>query len=249
MSVRMLRMGGVAAFLLLGSVPTMADEPPQTDIGKVSTGAPNPAEQNVVKPSPTTNRAAAVAEKQQAPNVIDVQPLSEIIKLPDVNTAEALQRIPGISLETDSGEGRFINIRGLDSDLNASTYAGVRLPASNPSSPFGGGRAVAFDTFPTGIIGGIEVSKTLRPDMDAEGLGGSINLVPRSGAEHGGAPFLDADIGGGYEELRESAVTHVDFSSGRSFDGGDGLGGWFAGPDAFSAVISAVYHHDERGVD
>ena len=94
MSVRMLRMGGVAAFLLLGSVPTMADEPPQTDIGKVSTGAQNPAEQNVVKPSPTIDRAAAVAEKQQAPNLIDVQPLSEIIKLPDINTAEALQRIP-----------------------------------------------------------------------------------------------------------------------------------------------------------
>ena len=49
--------------------------------------------------------------------------------------AEALQRIPGISLETDSGEGRFINIRGMDSDLNGTTYGGVRLPASNPSSP------------------------------------------------------------------------------------------------------------------
>ena len=59
-----------------------------------------------------------------------MQPLSEIVKLPDINTAEALQRIPGISLETDSGEGRFINIRGLDSDLNASSYAGVRLPVA-----------------------------------------------------------------------------------------------------------------------
>jgi TonB-dependent receptor len=220
-----------------------------TNVGSVNTGEGQEINEVVIVSSPIKDRAAAIAEKQQAPNVIDVQPLSEIVKLPDINTAEALQRIPGISLETDSGEGRFINIRGLDSDLNASTYAGVRLPASNPASPFGGGRAVAFDTFPTGIIGGIEVSKTLRPDMDAEGLGGSINLVPRSGAEHGGAPFLDADIGGGYEKLRESAVTHVDFSSGRSFDGGDGLGGWFAGPDAFSAVISAVYHHDERGVD
>src|SRR3984957_17869238 len=134
MSVRMLRTG-VAAFLLLESVPTMADEPPQTDIGRVSTGAQNPAEQAVVKPSPTIDRAAAVAEKQQAPNIIDVQPLTEIIKLPDINMAEALQRIPGISLETDSGEGRFVHIRGMDADLNGTTYGGVRLPASNPSSP------------------------------------------------------------------------------------------------------------------
>jgi TonB-dependent receptor len=248
MSVRMLRTG-VAAILLLGSLPTMADEPPQTDIGRVSTGAQNPAEQNVVKPSATIDRAAAVAEKQQAPNIIDVQPLSEIIKLPDINMAEALQRIPGISLETDSGEGRFVHIRGMDADLNGTTYGGVRLPASNPSSPSNGGRAVAFDTFPTGIIGGVELTKTSRPDMDAEALGGSINLVPRTGAEHGGAPFLDADLGSGYEPLRETPVYHAEVSAGRSFDGGGGIGGLFAGSNAFSAVVSLVYHEDKRGID
>ncbi|HEX3396891.1 MAG TPA: TonB-dependent receptor [Steroidobacteraceae bacterium] len=178
-----------------------------------------------------------------------MQPLSEIIKLPDINTAEALQRIPGISLETDSGEGRFVHIRGLDADLNGTTYGGVRLPASNASSPSGGGRAVAFDTFPTGIIGGVELTKTLRPDMDAEGLGGSINLVPRTGAEHGGAPFLDANIGSGYEPLRRTPVYHGEVSAGRSFDGGDGIGGLFAGANAFSAVVTAVYHEDSRGID
>ena len=125
----------------------------------------------------------------------------------------------------------------------------MRLPASNPSSPFGGGRATAFDTFPTGIIGGIELSKTLRPDWDAEGLGGSINLLPRTGAEHGGKPFLDTDFGYGYEPLRDTPVYHGEFSAGRGFDGGDGIGGWFAGPNAFSAVITAVYNQDKRGVD
>ncbi|MGC2031332.1 MAG: TonB-dependent receptor [Steroidobacteraceae bacterium] len=230
--------------------PGSKPAPAETDIGRVSTGAgqgengPTP-----VVPSATINRADAIAEKQQAPNLIDVQPLSEIIKLPDINTAEALQRIPGISLETDSGEGRFVHIRGLDSDLNGTTYGGVRLPASNPSSPSGGGRAVAFDTFPTGVIGGVELTKTSRPDMDAEALGGSINLVPRSGAEHGGAPFIDADLGSGYEPLRESPVYHAEVSAGRSFDGGDGIGGLFAGKNAFSAVVTAVYHEDKRGID
>jgi TonB-dependent receptor len=222
------------------SAQTASPQQPQqseTDIGKVSTGAGQGAEEQVI-PSSTTTRAAALEQKKQSINIIDVQPLSEMIKLPDVNLAEALQRVPGISLETDSGEGRFISIRGLDSDLNASSYAGVRLPASNPSSPFGGERAVAFDTFPTGIVGGVEVSKTLRPDMDAEGLGGSINLVPRTGAEHGGRPFLDADLGGGYEPLRDSPVYHAELSGGRSFFDG-----------ALSAVITAVYHSDRRGID
>jgi TonB-dependent receptor len=221
----------------------------ETDIGRVSTGPGQGGAAPVVVPSATVDRAAAIAEKQMAPNIIDVQPLSEIKKLPDINTAEALQRMPGISLETDSGEGRFVSIRGLDSDLNGTSYAGVRLPASNPSSPFGGARAVAFDTFPTGIVGGIEVTKTSRPDLDAEALGGSINLVPRTGAEHGGAPFLDADLGGGYEPLRHTPVYHAEVSAGRGFDGGDGLGGWFAGSNAFNAIVTAVYHEDARGID
>jgi hypothetical protein len=51
------------------------------------------------------------------------------------------------------------------------------LPASNQSSPSGGERAVAFDTFPTGIVGGVEVSKTLRPDMDAQGLGALLSKL------------------------------------------------------------------------
>jgi TonB-dependent receptor len=244
----------VAAVLLCGASMAVAETPPPdtkqpTDIGRVSTGtAKEQADQQVV-PNATINRADAIEMKKQAPNLIEVQPLSEIIKLPDINTAEALGRIPGISLETDSGEGRFVSIRGLDSDLNGTSYGGVRLPASNPSSPFGGGRAVAFDTFPTGIIGGVELSKTLRPDMDAEALGGSINLVPRTGAEHGGAPFLDADLGTGYERLRRTPVYHGEISAGRGFDGGDGIGGLFAGANAFSAMLTAVYHEDSRGVD
>jgi TonB-dependent receptor len=232
--------------------PQQATTPPQqpteTDIGRVTTGA-GQGENETVVPSATTTRAAALEEKKQAPNVVDVQPLSEMIKLPDVNLAEALQRVPGISLETDSGEGRFINIRGLDSDLNASTYAGVRLPASNPSSPSSGARAVAYDTFPTGIVGGVEVTKTLRPDMDAEGLGGSINLVPRTGAQYGGRPFFEADLGSGLETLRETPIYHGEFSAGTSFSGGDGIGGLFAGANAFSVVITGVIHSDQRGID
>ncbi len=246
-------LAAAAAVILMGTVPAMGQQTPPpdqsapTDIGHTSTKGHESEE--VVKPSATINREDALEEKKQAPNIIEVQPLSEIIKLPDINMAEALQRVPGISLETDTGEGRFINIRGMDSDLNGTTYGGVRLPASNPSSPFGGGRATAFDTFPTGIVGGVELTKTLRPDSDAEALGGSVNLVPRTGAEHGGAPFLDTDMGYGDEPLRGTPVYHAEFSAGRGFDGGDGIGGLFAGPNAFSAVITAVYHQDKRGID
>src|SRR5262249_16843076 len=98
-----------------------------------------------------TARIQASEVKKQAPNVVDVRSQEEIKSLPDVSAAEAVQRVPGISMESDSGEGRFINIRGMDADLNGTTYDGVRLTASNPATPQGGARAIAFDAFPSGI--------------------------------------------------------------------------------------------------
>lgn len=182
-------------------------------------------------------RTQAIQAKENASNIIEVQPLEEMEKLPDVNLAEALQRVPGVSLETDTGEGRFIEIRGLDPDLNETDYDGVPLPASNPSSPFGGSRAVALDTFPMGIVSGVAVVETNEPDMDAESLGGTVNLLPRSGVEHGGKPFLDLDAAGGYETLRGSPRADVQATAGGVFD------------DALSAVVTAEYDDDQRGVD
>jgi TonB-dependent receptor len=194
-------------------------------------------------------RAQAIRAKEKASNIIEVQPLSEMRKLPDVNLAEALQRVPGVSLETDTGEGRFVEIRGMDPDLNATEYAGVPLPATNPSSPFGGARAVALDTFPMGIVSGVQVIETNEPDMDAESLGGTVDLLPLSGAEHGGRRFLDLDLGGGYEPLRGTPIINGEATAGESFDGGGGIGGWFAGPKALSAALTLVYHEDQRGID
>ncbi len=237
----------IGALVMIGATVAFADDQVQTDIGKVTTGAGGEAEQTVVKPSAVRDRAAAIEEKKEAPNIIEVQPLGEMLKLPDVNLAEALQRMPGISVETDTGEGRFVNIRGLDSDLNGTTYGGVRLPPSNPSSPFGGGRATAFDVIPTGLVGGIELTKTNRPDIDAEALGGTINLVPRSGDSEGGKPFTEVTVGGGYENLRDTPVYDFGLTTGRSFSrDGDGL---FTGPNAFSALLTAIYHQDRRGID
>ena len=117
----------------------------------------------------TGSRDQAADIKKQAPVILDIAPLEQVRSLPDANAAEALQRLPGISLESDSGAGRFVNIRGMDADLNGTTFDGVRMTASNPASPQSGGRAVAFDAFPTGILGGVEVIKSLTPEMDAGG--------------------------------------------------------------------------------
>jgi TonB-dependent receptor len=186
----------------------------------------------------TATRLQAQQIKEAAPNVLDVRLVGEIQRLPDVTLAEALQRVPGVSMESDSGEGRFINIRGMDADLNGTTFDGVRLTASNASSPQGGGRAVAFDAFPSGIMGGVEVVKSLTPDIDAEGLGGIVNILPRT-MPQGPGYLLEGQFGGGVETLRGSPVWE-----------GNVTGGYRFGPhDSMSVVLSYEYHSDWRGLD
>jgi TonB-dependent receptor len=197
-------------------------------------------------PAATGSLQQARQLEKLAPNVVTVQPQSEIEKLPDANVAEALQRAPGISLETDTGAGRFINIRGFDADLNGTTYDDIHLPASNQSSPNGGGRAVAFDTFPAGIIGGYEIEKSLTPEMDALGIGGSINLLPPS-LPAGGGPLVQATVAGGEETLRHTGV----------YEGNIELGDSFAVPGMaslqnskpFTVIFVASDHTDRRGIN
>ena len=225
--------------------------------------APPAPQSDIVVTAPRQEEKARQKQKD-APVLVNIQSAETIQKYPDYNAAEALGRIPGISLSSDTGEGRFVNIRGIDANLNGATYGGVVLlntfPAGTAAS--GSGRAVEFDTVPTGAIDGIVVYKTLSPDREAEGLGGQIELTPRS-AKNLTKPFLDIDIGGGYEPLHRHGGPYTGSIAvgGRfGFDdaklvvahSGDDLpdrSGWISNPTPFSFVITASRKDDQRGVD
>ncbi|HWE92718.1 MAG TPA: TonB-dependent receptor plug domain-containing protein, partial [Tepidisphaeraceae bacterium] len=164
--------------------------------------APMPDSTTVSGVIVTAPRTEAKARKVQenAINLINVQPAETIQKYPDFNAAEALSRMPGVSLSTDTGEGRFVNIRGIDGNLAGATFGGVPLLNTNPGGTYfgGGGRAVEFDTIPTGSIDGLVVFKTTLPDHEAEGLGGAIELTPRTAANIE-RPFVEGTLGYGYE--------------------------------------------------
>jgi TonB-dependent receptor len=207
---------------------------------------------------------AARAKQQAAPVIVSIQSAETIAKYPDYNAAEALGRIPGISLSTDTGEGRFVNIRGIDANLNGATYGGVVLlnTFAAGTAASGSGRAVEFDTIPTGAIDGIIVYKTLSPDREAEGLGGQIELTPRS-AKNLARPFFEGELGWGYENLHDhTGPFTAGFAAGArfGFNNGkiqvEGMGpaapdgsGWISNPTPFSLVITASRKDDRRGVD
>src|SRR5271168_2582627 len=103
-------------------------------------------------------REQVVARQRQyaAPNLITIQPAEVIQQYPDFNAAEALGRMPGVSLSSDTGEGRFVNIRGIDGNLAGATFGGMPLLNTFPGGTYfgGGGRAVEFDTIPIGSVDG-----------------------------------------------------------------------------------------------
>ncbi|MEZ5415610.1 MAG: TonB-dependent receptor [Opitutaceae bacterium] len=119
--------------------------------------------------------ARAINEQRAANTLKNIVASDEIGRFPDQNAAEALQRVPGVSLYRDQGEGRYIVLRGLNFNytsvkVNGGSFAGADL----------GERATALDVIPADALAAIEVTKVPTPDMDGEGLGGQVNIKTKS---------------------------------------------------------------------
>jgi TonB-dependent receptor len=163
--------------------------------------APAPAPQ----PAPTTLGAVvargqaaatdrALDDQEAADDIRSVVRNDGIGRLPDKNAAEALQRLPGVSIERDQGEGRYVRVRGLGPDLNAVTINGSLVP-----SPESGRRAVMLDVLPSSLIGSASVIKTLTPDMDANSLGGTVDIKTLSAFDQDGR-LMSLELGGSYSD-------------------------------------------------
>ncbi|HSC28087.1 MAG TPA: TonB-dependent receptor [Vicinamibacterales bacterium] len=163
----------------------------------------------------TVRAGAALAreEKRAARNVVDVVSADAVGRFPDANAAEALRRIPGVSLEIDQGEGRFVVVRGVDASLNTVTINGqiIGTPAEF------GTRGVSMDSVPADLISRLEVVKTIRPDMDANAIGGAINIAT-TGAFDRPEGFFSGTIRTGYNEMSGRAPFSANVSFGRVLD-------------------------------
>ena len=255
------------ALALLSTVSALALVGPShsADVSTVAAatdGASNTVEGIVV--SAPREEVVARVRQQTALTILNVQSAETITKYPDYNSAEAAGRIPGVSLSTDTGEGRFINIRGIDANLNGATYGGVVLlnTYAAGTAASGSGRAVEFDTIPTGAIDGMVLYKTLSPDREAEGLGGQLELTPRS-AKNITQPFLETELGWGYEPLHDhtgpftgsiAMGAKFGFVNGKPMVAGVDKdlpqgSGWMSNPTPFSIVLTASRKDDRRGID
>jgi len=164
----------------------------------------------------SANLASALSRKRANDGVSDVLTRDAIGQFPDQNVAESLRRLPGVNVLNDQGEGRFVSVRGLDPELNATSLNGVRLPA--PESDV---RSVALDVISSDIIESIEIKKSLTPDMDADTIGASIEIETTSAFDRK-KDLLTAKIEGSYNDYADnvSPKGSIDFATKLSDDFG-----------------------------
>ena len=145
----------------------------------------------------------ALNRQRNAGGIVTVASTDEMGQFPDSNVSEALQRLAGLSVERDQGEGRFVRVRGLAPDYNAVTYNGTQLAA-----PEAGRRAVALDVIPSDLLESVEVNKTLTPDMPAGSLGGTVEIKSLSAFDRSN-DFYSFTAEAGYNEQQSKTSPKV----------------------------------------
>ncbi|MCY4043935.1 MAG: TonB-dependent receptor [Cellvibrionales bacterium] len=180
--------------------------------------------------------SSAINQTRQADGVVDVIDTQRMGDFPDQNISESLQRLPGISIQRDQGEGRYVSVRGLNPDYNSVSVNGINIP-----SPEADTRAVALDVIPNDLIGSVTVDKTITPDKDADALGGAIHIKSLSAYDREAfnyKVYVDAS----YNTLvdKVSPKLGLTFTDRLSFLGIE---------DALGVAFSSSYYHRDFGSD
>jgi len=172
-------------------------------------------------------QARALNQQKTSPNIINVVSSDQIGSFPDPNAAEAAQRIPGIVIQRDQGEGRFVSVRGTEPRLNSVLINGERIPA-----PEGDIRYVALDVIPADLLEAIEVSKALTPDMDSDAIGGAVNLVTKAPSQ----TIFSLNAGLGYNRIVDNGLQTINATVGRRFF-----------DNKLGALVSTSFFNTRRG--
>lgn len=151
---------------------------------------------NILVVGSAAAQAGAINQQRASDSIISVVDSDGLGNFPDTTVADSLQRVPGLSVVTDQGEGRYVSIRGINTDLIAASINGVRTPSPEDR------RGVLLDGVPSDLLDTIEVQKSLTPDVDADSLGGIINLKTISAFDRDGQ-FVRAKVEGQWNEITE----------------------------------------------
>ena len=194
----------IAALLPLGSAQAQeaADEAPGDAI--IVTGSRPIAE----------SEAAALLVQRNMDSLAAVAASDSVGRLPDQNIAQATGRLPGVAVERDQGQARYISLRGAPNYWTTLSFDGINVVSPE-------GRDARFDSVPSAIAKQIIVSKAVTPDMPGETVSGNVNVVTRSAFDYDGLHFA-GKAGMGFAELGDRKEYEGSAVVSQRFKAGDG---------------------------
>ncbi len=163
--------------------------PSQTTTIDVKMEVSSQRDQIFVTAERVSGEVEAINREKTADNILQVLPNEVFTSLPNANIADAVGRLPSVTLERDEGEGKYIQVRSLEPRLTNATIDGVNIPSPEP-----GVRQIKFDAMPADLVESVEINKTLQANMDGDGIGGSVNIVTKTAGER---PTVAAGFVGG----------------------------------------------------
>jgi TonB-dependent receptor len=176
--------------------------------------------------------AEAINQMRTSDNILQVLPAEVITSLPNANVADAIGRLPSVSLLRIEGEGVYVQVRGTEPRLTNVTVDGITIPSPEPTV-----RQVRLDVIPSDLVDAVELNKTLSANQDADGIGGSVNLRTK---EAGAMPTVNYFANGGYTPIE----------NGRSSYGfGGTFGKRFGARQKFGVLGNGAYDYNGRGID
>ena len=126
----------------------------------------------------------AMDTKRDSQGVVDAITAEDIGDFPDTNLAEALQRVTGVAIDRQRGEGTTVTVRGFGADFNLVTLNGRQMPTHS-----GLGRSFDFQDIASESVSGVEVYKTSRANIPSGGIGATINVLTAKPLDKPGPQF------------------------------------------------------------
>jgi iron complex outermembrane receptor protein len=171
---------------------------------------------------------AAIDIKKNAINTVDSIAAEDLGKLPDQNVAESLQRIPGVTIERNRGEGRYVSVRGFGPKFNAVTVNGRTLATDN------NGREFSFDVLPSELIAGADVYKSPQANINGASIGATVDVRTLRPLDQAKTFTAAGSIGSQWAELADTQNPEV-----------SGVMSWRNEARTFGVALSASYMDQE----
>ncbi|WP_129777044.1 TonB-dependent receptor [Peristeroidobacter soli] len=159
-----------AASLALAHGAFAQEAAPAAEPAAQNTGGSEGGLEEVVVTGLRSSLQQSVEIKRTAIGSVDAIATEDLGKLPDQNVAESLQRINGVTIERNRGDGQFISVRGLGPQFNVVTLNGRTLATENV------GREFSFDVLPSELISGANVYKSPQANLNGASIGATVDI-------------------------------------------------------------------------